>query len=179
MAINTRKKGNRAQKNVINVISKWANKKFKSSKQFGGPNWNHDPHVGDILCDTEGHFFPFCIEVKFYEKIDFSHLLVPKIKNIQILDFWKQCTDDARNTQKVPILMMRYNGLPKEFFFLVTTQEFAKMVHDLLPKNVKTLRYHNYYDNKPIMIFRSTQFLKTDYKAVKALAKTHIKQLYK
>jgi hypothetical protein len=184
MASKATQKGNRGQNKAIDLIEKWTGKKFKSSAQHGMPGYNLDPHVGDILCATEGHYFPFCIEVKNYADINFSHLLQPNIKNVTILEFWDQVAGDAKNTKKVPILLMRTtnNRLPADFFFLVVTQEFAKLCHIELgvanADDLVSLRYHDYSKDEPLMILRSDQFFRTDYKNIKEIAKTHKKSLY-
>jgi len=182
MASKGKEKGNRFQRVARDLIQKWTHKKFTSTASDGGIGYNRDPHKGDLKCITEGHFCPFSFECKHYEDINFSHLLIPGIKNIAILDFWAQCIDDAQRQKKVPLLMMRYNGLPKTFCFVVVSQEFAKLIHvELALKNfgsLKSLRYHDYKMDKPIMILQSDQFFRTDYKAVKKIAKQHIKELY-
>lgn len=185
MASRGKEKGNRAQRVARDLVEKWTNKKFKSTSSdsiAGGVGWNREPHKGDLKCDTEGHFFPFSVEVKHYAEIDFAHLLVPDIKNIAILEFWKQCSEDAKLQNKVPILMMRYDRLPADFFFVVITQPFAKLIHEELTysfEDIKSLRFHDYKTDDPIMILQSNQFFATDYKVVKKIAKLHIKSLYK
>lgn len=183
MASKGTQKGNRGQNKARVVIKNWAKKKFKSSSQSGMPGYNHDPHKGDILCDTEGHYFPFTVEVKNYREINFCQLLQPNLKNVLILDFWKQCAGDAKICKKVPMLMMRFNGLPKNFFFVVITQEFAKLIHlDLALANEESLvslRYQDYGTSTALMIMRSDQVFRSDYKDIKKIAKNHIKILYK
>lgn len=173
--INSRSKGARNERQIAEIFTKWTKRKFAKTPASGGLNWKSAFSKGDIVCTKEGHYFPFCIEAKSYEKIDFSHLLTPGIKNIDILKFWEQCERDAKKCNKIPILMMRYNGLPKGFYFLVVTQQFAKEIHHLLPEFMVSLRYHDYKTDKPLMILRSTDFFKAHYKETKILAKQHIK----
>lgn len=179
MASTGTQKGNRGQRKAIECLKKWARKKFKSSSQSGMPGYNHDPHKGDILCDTEGHYFPFCVEVKNYREIDFSHLLRPGKKGVLVLEFWAQCAGDAKRTKKVPMLMMRYDRLPSDFFFIVITQEFAKLIHHILPPTFKSLRFHDYKTNLALMIFGSDEFFLSNYKETKTIAKKYLKTLYK
>lgn len=181
MASTGTEKGNRGQRKAVGVLVKWARKRFKSSSQFGGGGYNLDPHKGDILCDTEGHYFPFCVEVKNYRDINFCQLLVPGLKGIKILEFWDQCLGDAKRNKKVPMLMMRFDNLPADFFFVVLTQEYAKLLHTegLLPEGFRSLRYHNYKNGRALMIFDSYQFFKSNYKEVKAYTKKYLKILYK
>ena len=136
---------------------------------------------GDVVCTTEGHYFPFCIEGKFHVKIDFSHLLTPGIKNVDILDFWRQCERDAKACKKVPMLLMRYNGLPKEFWFLVLDTNFLHRVRqeDMLTFRSCIDREMNYWDkqrNIKLTILLSTEFFKLPYKAVKLIARAYAKE---
>lgn len=173
--INSRSKGAKNERHIAELFTKWTGRKFAKTPASGGLQWKSSFSKGDIVCTKEGHYFPFCIEGKSYNKIDFSHLLTPGIKNIDILTFWAQCERDAKSCNKVPMLLMRYNGLPKFFYFLIITQDFAKLIHNFLPKDMVSLRYHDYSTNKPLMILRSTDFFKTDYKDIKPIAKTHVK----
>lgn len=116
---NSAKKGTKYQRKVAKALSKWTGLEFKSTPRSGGLRWNTMSHViGDIVCITEGLFFPFTIECKFYEKIDFSQALLTKTKKNQIAKFWQQASSDGERAKKVPLLIFRYNGLPGEFQFL-------------------------------------------------------------
>lgn len=117
--MNSRNKGNRAERGVAELLSNWVGKKFSRTPSSGGLQWKKDNVKGDITSTEEGFYFPFCIEVKFHKKIDFSHLITPGLKNIDILDFWHQCCRDAELCNKIPLLFMRYNGLPRDFWFTV------------------------------------------------------------
>lgn len=154
---------------------------MKSSSQSGMPGYNHDPHKGDILCDTEGHYFPFTVEVKNYKEINFCQLLQSNIKDPLILEFWAQCSGDAKRCKKIPMLLMRFDRLPRDFFFVVVTQEFAKMIHVELAianKGLKSLRYQDYKEDLALMVMPSDQVFKSDYKAIRKIAKNHLKTLY-
>jgi hypothetical protein len=185
MASTATQKGNRGQNKAREVLAKWARKKFKSSNQSGMPGYNHDPHKGDILCDTEGHYFPFTVEVKNYAKIQFNHLLQPNVKVSDIETFWRQCEGDAKRCKKIPMLLMRYDRLPADFFFVVITNHFASAIGldlSLANSDLKHIRYYSYPKDRndvSLRIFGSDQFFKSDYKAVKKVAKSYLKSLYK
>lgn len=181
MASTATQKGNRGQRAAISVIKKWTHKKFKSSAQYGGGGYNMDPHKGDVLCDTEGHYFPFTVEVKFYKEINFCQLLQPNLKNVLILDFWAQCLGDAKRCKKIPMLMMRFNGLPKDFFFVVIDQHFLSLIEPqirLWAVDTKILFYEDRERDLFLALMPSTDFFATKYKEVKKIAKTHIKTKY-
>lgn len=178
--INSRAKGNRGERVAAEVFQKWTGKTFSKVPRSGGLHWKTANSIGDIICTTEGHYFPFAIEVKNHKEIDFAQLLIPDLKGVKILEFWEQCSRDAERGKKIPLLLMRYDRLPKEFFFVVMTQEMAKLFHTelaLTNSDLKSLRFHDYKTDQPLMILQSTQFFKTDYKTIKAIAKTHLKKL--
>lgn len=181
MASTAVQKGNRGQRKAVDCLRKWARKKFKSSAQYGGGGYNLDPHKGDILCDTEGHYFPFTVEVKNYKEINFCQLLQPKLKNVLILDFWAQCEGDAQRCKKVPMLMMRFNGLPADFFFIVITSEFYARLN-MLTRALncrKTLEFWDKDKGAALMIMPSNEFFRMNYKEVKLEARKYLKAIYK
>lgn len=180
MASKGTQKGNRGQRKAIQCLKKWARKKFKSTSQSGMPGYNHDPHKGDILCDTEGHYFPFCVEVKNYREIDFSHLLRPGKQGVLVLEFWAQCSSDAKNVKKIPMLMMRYDRLPADFFFIVVTEEFCGRL-SMFDKALCIKKKLTFWDRngQNLIIIGSDQFFQLDYKETKLIAKKYLKTLYK
>lgn len=126
MAINSRNKGNRAERLVAALLKEWTGKDFSRTPSSGGLNWKSSNSKGDIVCTTEGHYFPMCIEVKHHQKTDFNEILVPSKKKPKILEFWAQCKRDAEKAGKTPLLFFKYNNLPKEFFFVAISHETYK-----------------------------------------------------
>ena len=127
--MNQKKKGNKAERFAAAIWNEWAKRSGKTWKygrvpQSGALRWHKTTGTtGDITSTTEGHVLQFCIEVKSHAEIDFSQLLRPELKGVKILEFWKQCTDDAARAGRIPLLMCRYNGLPKGKFFIVMRVE--------------------------------------------------------
>lgn len=174
MALNQRQKGNRSEKAVSELMAKWTGKKFKRAET------NNMIHVrnaqnskGDTVCITEGHYFPFCIEVKSYADINFEHLLY--LTEPLILKFWEQVLDDSKLCNKCPLLFMRYNGLPKDFFFVAIP---LKIYHQFFSKFLKLPRalISTYYD---FIILTTTDFFKVPYKEIRKPIKLHYKSLNK
>lgn len=169
MAINSRKKGAKNERKIADLFTKWTGRKFAKTPASGGLQWKSSFSKGDIVCTKEGHYFPFCLECKAYVKIDFSHLLNPQILNVDILDFWTQCKRDADACNKVPLLFMRYNGLPKDFYFVVMSLSFANSIVKLGYIFKTSMGYKG--RGVMLMIVTSTDFFKMDYKLVKDNAK--------
>jgi Holliday junction resolvase len=177
--MNSRRKGAKNERMIAALLEKWTGKKFAKTPASGGLQWKSSMAKGDVVCTTEGHLFPFCIEAKFHKKIDFSHLLIPGIENVDILTFWSQCKRDAESCNKIPILLMRYNGLASNFHFLVIETDFWNELpkHYLFGKMVNIthgINYFNHLHKLKLTIVRSTAFFKLDYKDVKKAAKAYI-----
>lgn len=178
--MNSRRKGAKNEKQTADILSKWTGKKFARAETNNFIHQrNEDNSKGDIVCKTEGHFFPFCIECKSYAKIDFSHLLNPKIKLPQIVEWWQQVRRDGKLCNKVPLLMMRYNGLPKGFYFLVMDGKFYHAVQEKIGRCSPTLIYVDESENPKksysLRIMSSIDFFQLPYKEIKTLTKTYLK----
>lgn len=174
--INSRSKGNRNERVAAELMSTWTKRKFSRTPSSGGLNWKSANSKGDVVCTAEGHFFPFCVEVKAHKDIDFSHLLNPKIKNIKILEFWEQCKRDAGKCNKIPLLLMRYDNMPSEFFFAVIDYEFYSKLN-IFQKLLHVYTTFVFWDRKKkikLTIMRSTEFFTLPYKEVKRVAKKFI-----
>lgn len=165
MGINSRAKGSRTERTVCEVLHKWTGRKFAKVPASGGLHWNISQACGDVICLAEKHKFPFAVEVKGYEKIDFSHLLTDN-KNKKIIEFWEQSVRDSQEAKKIPLLLMRYNGLPKNFFFVVldlkTTQKFP---HTITTYCSNRLVFKSSSHN--LVILRSDEFFQIPYKELK------------
>ena len=169
--MNSRSKGNKGEREAAKLIGTWTGKKFARVPSSGGLQWKNAHAKGDIVCSEEGHYFPFCLEIKNYKDINFEHLFYTK--NPKILEFWEQCTRDAKICNKCPILMMRYNRLPKDFWFVI------------MPKYIYFKYFHPYLDDDEDMVFSirkldivilsTPSLLKVPYKKIRKPIKAHYK----
>lgn len=162
MGINSRSKGNKGERDVAKLMKKWTGKDFARVPSSGGLQWKNAHAKGDIVCSEEGHYFPFCIEVKNYKELNFQHLLY--LPEPDILKFWNQCLRDAEICNKAPMLIMRYNGLPKEFYFIAMRplhyREFIKPYQD---ENIKVMGI----PHLGIIIFTTPALLEVPYKKIR------------
>lgn len=129
MAINSRSKGKRGEKQAIKFLEAWTGHEFASTPASGGLRWGKSENIaGDIVCVSKNYLFPLGIEVKFNKDINFEHLLYhsSKLKKSRIQEFWEQASSDAERAEKIPMLMMRYNGMPANFFFIVIGKSLVK-----------------------------------------------------
>lgn len=165
--INSRSKGNKNERQLAKLFEVWTKKKFARTPSSGGLNWKKANVKGDIVCTTEGHYFPFCIEAKSYQEINFQHLLY--LDKAIVLKFWEQAKRDAMGANKVPILFMRTNGMPKDLHFVVMHQsDFRLYIKEHLALDSSYL----YVKNHRLIILKSTELFDTPYKEIKAKIKT-------
>jgi len=160
--INARSKGRRGEMMAVDFMKEWTGMDFRRTPGSGGLRGHvADYTEGDIVCVKKNYIFPICLEVKFYEDLNFNHLLYDV--NSKIRDFWRQTLDSARRAEKVPMLLMRYNGLPKNFFFVVLPVSFVRE----LGVSVKpALTY-----NQNFIITNTIQVLKWDWHEVDKISK--------
>jgi len=131
MAVNSRKKGAKAERKVADLFSEWAGRKFHRVPASGGLRWkNRSDTIGDITCGEERHFFPFVIEVKTRKEINFEHLLY--LDNSEILKFWEQAQDESKRAKKPSLLFMRYNGMPKDIWFIAMSPDIWRICRTYL-----------------------------------------------
>lgn len=169
--INSRAKGARNERKICKVFEDWTGYEFNRTPASGGLRWKKtDNIVGDLICSEPNIIFPFSIEVKAYEEINFEHLLY--LKDSKIEKFWEQAKADSERGRKVPLLLMRYNGLPSDLYFLVMHLIDFKKFH-------KKLKLEFTYCKLPkhkIVILNSNTLFKADYKSIEKIAKNLIKE---
>lgn len=165
--INSRTKGSKNERELAKLFKTWTGKDFARTPSSGGLSWKSSNSKGDIVCTAEGHYFPFCIEAKNHREINFEHLLY--LSKPKIIEFWTQCFNDARKANKIPLLFMRYNGMPKNLHFVAL--EVATYNKLFVTKNIKpTITWFSEKYN--LVILPSTQLFKQPYKATKLIAKS-------
>lgn len=160
--INRRSKGRRGEMMAVQFMKDWTGMDFRRTPGSGGLRGHVSDYTeGDIVCVKKNYIFPLCIEVKFYEELNFNHLLYDV--NSKIKDFWRQTMESAKRAEKVPILLMRYNGLPSNFFFVVLPLSF---VRELKVTIKPSLTY-----NQNFVITNTKQLLKWDWYEVDKVSK--------
>lgn len=178
MAINSRSKGNKAERMAAAVFTEWTGRPFSRTPSSGGLNWKSQNVKGDIVCTKEGHYFPFCVEIKHHNRIDFNELLLNK-KNRKVVSFWEQCLNDAKRANKVPLLLFRYNNLPKDYWFVAIDMRFHALIKGYLKDSpLITINSQPYGKEAPLKlaIMPSSAFFSTPYKEIKKLIKSHGKK---
>jgi Holliday junction resolvase len=170
--VNSRSKGSKNERKIAHILKEWSGYEFTRTPSSGGLRWQKTNNTaGDIVCTDEFHRFPFCIEGKSYKEINFEHLIYLPKNNI--LEFWAQATADAERAKKLPLLFMRYNGLPKDFYFVVMRYD-----HFLRMRKVLNLNYNYFRYNKSFVILHSSVLLTSKYKKIYKIAKAIITETW-
>jgi len=170
MPINSKKKGSRNERNLSKLFHKWTGFEFARTPSSGGLRWKkRDDVVGDITCTDQDHLriFPFSIETKFHDEIQFNHLLLGNT-SIEIIKWWKQTTDDAARSGKLPLLMMRYNGMPSDTYFTVV---YNSLYNRLIP--ALGSKYGYLKSDRGFTIFNSDDMFSANYPDVIKICKTY------
>lgn len=171
--INSRRKGKTGEKKARQVLQEWTGLEFAGVPASGGLRWKKAENIcGDIICTDAIHRFDFSVEVKNYKDINFEHLLTPKVNSIILDEFWPQCISDAERGKKLPLLMMRYDGIrPGDFFFCVLNYKDFKIFKPHLGKQV-------YIKFGKLIIMGSDKLVDSNYKKIKVLTQKIIAKQY-
>ena len=125
--MNSKKKGNRFEREVSKWLTNWSGFKFERNRQGSGAWWSNKDAVSDITCTDEKHAHrcKISVECKSYKDIKFEHVLLGN-KGCEIEKFWSQACRNEKRANRVPILIMRYNSMPKNEFFIVVDDDLAE-----------------------------------------------------
>jgi len=159
MGINSKKKGNRNELRGAKLWQAWTGWEFSRVPASGGLRWKKtDDITGDIICTEKGIYdFRFSIELKFHNEIEFNYLLLNMKKN-PVIKFWNQCKEDAERGDKVPILFMRYNGMPRDVYYVVISHKLFLRLKKYIKFSYGFLKY-----NKEFVIFNSVDLFNSDF----------------
>lgn len=129
--VNSKQKGGRFERSICKWFTQWTGYEFNRVPASGGLRWKNAENItSDVACTDAKHSrqFRFSVECKSYKDLNFEHILLQK-KACKITGFWKQATDDAKRAGKLPLLIMKYNGMSKgEAFVMISHQVYEKCI---------------------------------------------------
>lgn len=173
--INSRTKGNKFERDVAKWFQKWTGYEFGRVPSSGGLRWKKTDNItGDITCTDDKHSrrFPYSIECKFYNELKFEHILLGN-KSCKIMGFWEQCKSDAARANKVPMLIMRYNQMPKEEYFIMLPNNLYERLCEPLRNIGRSMTL--YLEDEMVHVIMATSLIQVDYqilyKAARAINK--------
>lgn len=176
--INSRKKGSKNEREVAHLLEQWTGREFSRTPGSGGLRWGRRTDViGDVVCTTEGHIFPFSVETKFYNEINFEHLVSAPLR-VKLLDFWAQATRDAERAKKVPLLLVRYNRMNKSQYYAFIPKKVYWALTEEYDLNSPALDYITASPQNQFIIMQAKTLFQLEYLVVKRIAKKYLKSLY-
>ena len=134
--VNSKQKGSRFERSICKFFQDWTGYEFSRVPASGGLRWKKTDNItSDITCSDPKHSrrFSLSVECKSYQEIKFEHLLLGN-KSCKIMSFWEQACSDAKRANKVPILIMKYNNMPKDEAFFMVDKKTAEIIFNQLDK---------------------------------------------
>ena len=122
MRKNSKSKGNRFERSVCKAFQNWSGYEFSRTPASGGLRWKKADNISSLS-----------IECKSYHDIKFEHLLLG-MKSCKIDSFWNQANRDAERAKKIPVLIMRYNSMPKDEAFFMVNEEVDNFLKNQSPE---------------------------------------------
>lgn len=122
--INQKAKGNRNELVVCKVLEEWVGEPFARVPSSGGLRWkDFNNAVGDVVCQNSKVIFPFVIETKHLKSYAVDKTLRSNSKFFTIYE--RQAKPDAIRAKKLPMLLIRKNGMPEGEYNLVIESEIS------------------------------------------------------
>ena len=105
---NGRRIGSTFERLLAFVLTEWSGYEIKRTPMSGG--WaksNVNRMVGDVtpVVPEEMSLWPFNMEAKKRENWNFSDLIKNTNQTAGILDWWKQCITDAKDSKRIPVFL--------------------------------------------------------------------------
>lgn len=137
--INSKVKGNRSELVVTKLLTEWTGHEFVRVPQSGGLRWANRADVcGDVINNDHNFDFPFSIEAKSYKNVGLASEMPSELrKNSIIYTFFEQCKRDAKAAGKIPLLIVRQNGMPTGQYYIflhMTLMQIMKIYNYIHPK---------------------------------------------
>lgn len=155
---NSKRKGSKFEREVAKWLTSWTGYQFQRTPYSGANHLSRDL-ASDIMCSDERHAHrcKISVECKFYKDIKFEHVLLGT-KSCEIEKFWSQAKRDATRSKKIPLLVMRYNSMPRNEFFILVDEDLGLWLRDSMKKH--RYMYLNIPDN-PLYVFMASYIRET------------------
>lgn len=124
--INSKRKGNDNERKACDLLEKWTGYPFARVPSSGGLRWkNMSLVVGDLVCTEEDVKFDFVVETKALAQI-----FTGKSSEVTtIFKVWAQAENDCMRTKnKVPLLLLRDNGMPTGAYYVIFSDDILKKI---------------------------------------------------
>lgn len=116
--INSKQKGNTNERACAKALKLWTGVPFVRVPASGGLRWQNATNTAaDLICDSADFYFPLTVETKALAEI-FTPRTLPA--RSRLFTIWEQVYADAVRSDKIPLAMLRSNGMPAgEYHFIL------------------------------------------------------------
>ena len=160
--INSKRKGDVNERNLAKVLTKWTSYKFERVPSSGGLGWTNSVQtVGDVVCTEPNVRVPFTFETKSLKSLGLSsHKLR---SNSCIFKHWYQCEREGQQAKRIPLFIVRDNGMPKNTWWVFMDYYIWKKLSKQFGLRVNFTGWHQDFD---LIGVSSKHFFNLDYKDV-------------
>ncbi len=121
--INSKRKGNVNEGTCCKAMKSWTGYKFVRVPMSGGLRWKDSQNVAaDLICDEPDVEFRMTVETKHLKKITISRVLKT---NSMVFTIWEQVMSDAMRCGKLPMAMLRENGMDSGEYYCILASEYG------------------------------------------------------
>ena len=151
-----RLKGSTFERQIAKDISSWTGMHFTRTPMSGG--WSK---TGDVTPKKPEHMvkFPFNIECK-NQNVFCTNIIIKMVESGSmpkiLKKWWKQCSDDAKKSKRIPILIMSNSRQP--IWVMLTAKHFKAM--GLMKYSSIVVRFEGF------RLLLWSDFLNTEFKSI-------------
>lgn len=160
--INSKRKGDRNEREVAKLLTKWTGQKFIRTPSSGGIATRlgsmsvNAAFCGDVSCVDQNFEFHFTVETKHYKSLALSKELR---SNSKVYSIYQQAKRDAEAAGRLPMIMLRKNGMAAGEYMIYFDVPVESMVIDSLGHGL----YGYYSDNLIQLDFQTFQKSMVEY----------------
>ena len=127
--INSKAKGADYELKICKVLAEWYQEEFHRVPASGGLRWGKDNRVSGDIIPQVGSTFPFSIECKKREDWTFEQVLRG---TGEVESWWTQCTRDAANVDKKPLLIFSKNRAPD--YYMMDAHDYTEIMIQIIQR---------------------------------------------
>jgi hypothetical protein len=129
--INSKVKGNRNELTLTKLLTDWTGSEFVRVPLSGGLRWSNRVNIcGDVISVDPTFAFPFSVETKHVKNLGINLLNNTRAlrTNSVIFTYFSQCERDAKAANKIPMLIVRENGMKAGSYYVCLSLQFEHVL---------------------------------------------------
>ena len=130
--VNSKKKGNRNERQIAKTLSEWWGEEFTRTPSSGMFATTHARQLSALNVDIGGDLispknFPFNVEAKSAKSIDLYEAIRQR-EGSCFVDWWRQSNRDAKNMKKWPLVIFKEDR--KQYYCMMTSYCYSRLERD-------------------------------------------------